>query len=384
MSIVDAGHGPTGRTGKEPLVDVHAHFVTPWYAEVAAAAGHTRPDGMPGWPAWGAEDHLRLMDANGIDQAVLSISSPGEHFGDDDAAIELARRVNDFAAGVCADHPDRFRFFASVPLPAVDAALGEAARSLDDLGAAGIVVETNSGGMYLGDPALEPFLAELDRRGAVLFVHPTSPPGWEDTALGYPRPMLEFLVDSTRTVADLIMGGSLARHRSLRMIVSHCGGFLPLLVERLKLFASAFPSGPVGPEQIDESLRRLWYDLTGTPVPTHAETLIRYAGTEHLLYGSDYCWTPAAVVARQIPALDAGWPGEVHGDWRDLVADNAARLLAPAAPSTARNSPATPAATPAATEREPALGERPASAPASTDRPRRTRTAAPARSAGRR
>jgi len=309
------------------LVDVHAHFVTPWYVEAALAAGHEHPDGMPGWPDWSVDDHLRLMDERGIDQAVLSISSPGVHFGDDAAAAGLARQVNDFAARVCADRPDRFRFFASLPLPALDESMSEMCRSLDELGAAGIVTETNIGGTYLSDPVFEPLFAELDRRGAILFVHPTSPPAHAQTALGLPRPMLEFLVETTRAMTGLLMDGTLERNPRVQVIASHCGAFLPLVVDRLKLFASAFGNGESDPPAFEDTLRRLWYDMAGTPTPTHAETLISRVGSGRLLYGSDFCWTPPTVVARQIAALDADWNAERHGPWRELAAANADALL---------------------------------------------------------
>jgi len=311
-------------------VDVHAHFVTPWYVESAVAGGHQHPDGMPGWPQWSIEDHLRLMDAHAIDQAVLSISSPGVHFGNDARAVSLARRVNEFAAQVCAQRPDRFRFFASVPLPAVDEAVAEVGRSLDELGAAGVVVQTNVGGRYLTDKAYEPFFSELDRREAVMFVHPTSPPAWEHTALGFPRPMIEFLIETTRTIVGLLLSGTLARHAAIRPVVPHCGAFLPLVLERLELFATALDAGLGDPAEIEELgkvVHRLWYDLAGTPMPTQADTLISKVGTGRLVYGSDYCWTPPAAVAKQLTALDSRWRSDAHGPWRQLAAANAASLL---------------------------------------------------------
>ncbi|GHE36434.1 MULTISPECIES: amidohydrolase family protein [Streptomyces] len=311
----------------EPLVDVHAHFVTPWYVEAAKAAGHHHPDGMPSWPEWTPEEHLRLMDAHGIEQAVLSISSPGVWFGDRESAVALSRRVNDYAADVAAAHPDRFRFFASVPLPAVDEAVAEADRAREELGAVGVVVTTNAGGVSLADPRVAPFLDELDRRRAVLFVHPTTPVGWQPAAPELPRPMVEFFAETTRVLAALLVGGEAARRTGLRTIVPHCGASLPVLVDRLRLFASLQQS-PGGAERIDEGLARLWFDLAGTPLPTHAETLISRVGTGRLLYGSDYCWTPPRLVADQIAALDTGWRARSHGPWRDLTATNAAALLA--------------------------------------------------------
>lgn len=119
------------RTAEE-LVDVHAHFVTDRYRTAAREAGHQVPDGMPAWPEWSSDTHLAMMDAHRIRTAVLSVSSPGVHFGDDRAAAALARHVNDFAAELQRSHPDRFRQFASLPLPDVPAALSELDRACDD------------------------------------------------------------------------------------------------------------------------------------------------------------------------------------------------------------------------------------------------------------
>jgi len=310
----------------EGVVDVHAHFVTPWYVAAAEAAGHRHPDGIPWWPSWSPEDHLRLMDDHGIDQAILSVSSPGVWFGDRAESVALCRRLNDYAAKVVADRPDRFAFFASVPLPAVDEAITEAGRALDELGAAGAVTMTNFGGTYLSDPRVGPFLDELDRRGTALFVHPTSPQGWESVALGSPRPLVEFFADTTRVLTAMLADGAVARRAGLRIIVPHCGASLPLLADRLRLFA-ALQTPDAGTAAIDEGLAHLWFDLAGTPLPVHVEALIAQVGTGSLLYGSDYCWTPPRLVTAQIDALDNRWRADVHGPWRELVADNARTLL---------------------------------------------------------
>ena len=203
---------------------------------------------MDRWPAWSSEAHLELMDRHGIETALLSMSSPGVHFGDDTAARRLAREVNEDAAGVVADHPDRFGFFASLPLPDVDGTLDEIAYAIDDLGADGVVLMTNAQGMYLGDESLEPVFAELDRRRAVVFLHPTSPVCWEQSALGRPRPMVEYIFDTARTVTDLLMSGVLERYPNLTVIVPHCGGALPVLADRVNEFMDDVPglarSGP--------------------------------------------------------------------------------------------------------------------------------------------
>ena len=309
-----------------PLVDVHAHFLTPHYVDAARAAGHEHPDGMPGWPDWDAGRHLELMDQLGIDTALLSISSPGVHFGDDAAGRDLSRHVNDAGAEIRRRHPTRFGQLASLPLPDVDGALAELEHALDELGCDGVTVETNTLGIYLGDARYEPLLAELDRRRTPVLVHPTSPPGADAVALGRPRPMLEFIFDSTRTVADLAFTGRLEAYPGIPWIITHGGGALPLLVDRMELFRRGCP-GPASPgTPLPELLGRLWFDMAGTPFPRQVPALVAAFGTGHLLYGSDYCWTPAGPTAAQVAAVDSA--AQPDGDsWRALTTRNAQRLF---------------------------------------------------------
>lgn len=308
------------------LVDVHAHFLTPDYVEAAIAAGHGSPDGMPGWPTWDAEGHLALMDRWGVATSMLSISSPGTHFGDDTAARRLARHVNDTGAEIRSAHPDRFGHFASLPLPDVEGSLAELARALDELGCDGVTVETNTAGVYLGDPRYAPLWTELDRRGAPVFVHPTSPPHAEAIALGRPRPMLEFLFDSTRAVSDLVFTGVLRHYPDIPWIFTHGGGTLPLVAERLELFRSAFGGAEPGVPPVPEQVSRLWFDMAGTPFPHQIPALDRAFGTERLLYGSDFCWTPPPAVDAQLAAIEAA-PQPAGTTWRELTTRNCARLF---------------------------------------------------------
>ena len=310
----------------EQLIDVHSHFVTPSYIEAAIAAGHTRPDGMPAYPRWSPAEHLAFMDQNGIRTSVLSISSPGTHFGDDDAARKLSREVNEYAAELVRNHPGRFGHFASLPLPDIDGTLAEIAYALDELGSDGVTVETNVHGRYLGHESFEPVWQELDRRGAAVFVHPTSPPAAEAVANGRPRPMLEFMFDSTRAAADLLFTGVFTRYPDIQWVFTHCGGALPLLTERLELFRSAlFHTGTESPSAT-EQLRRLWFDMAGTPFPHQVDAVDAAFGTERLLYGSDYCWTPAPLAAAQVASVDAA-PQPAGQTWRRLTTRNAVRLL---------------------------------------------------------
>ena len=308
------------------MIDVHAHFVTGDYVAAARAAGVEHPDGMPGWASWSVEEHLRLMDTCGISRSILSVSSPGTHFGDDHAARVLSRQVNEFAARTVRDHPGRFGHFAALPLPDVEGALQALSYALDELGSDGVVMETNQGGMYLGDARLAPVYEELDRRSAVIFVHPTSPPCATRVSLGRPRPMLEFIFDSTRAVSDLIFTGTLARYPGIEWVFTHGGGTLPLTAGRLEVFRAAmYRRGPDEPS-VPEQIAALWFDMAGTPFPHQVPALAAAFGTERLLYGSDYCWTPLAAARQQVASVDAA--DQPPGDtWRALTTRNAERLF---------------------------------------------------------
>jgi predicted TIM-barrel fold metal-dependent hydrolase len=315
---------------RTPLVDVHAHFLTEEYVQAAKDAGNVQPDGMAGWPTWHADRHLELLDQWGISTSILSISSPGVWFGDADQSRTLARHVNEVAAETRRAHPDRFGHFASLPLPDVDAALNELEYAMDQLGADGVTTESNLGSVYLGDKRYEPLFAELDRRRTPVFVHPTSPPNHESVSLGRPRPMLEFMFDTTRTVSDLVFNGRLQRYPDIPWVFTHGGGTLPLLTQRMELFRTVFGGGsadgadPVGP--IPEQVARLWFDMAGTPFPYQIPALTAAFGTERLLYGSDYCWTPASGTTIQIDSVDAA-PQPDGDTWRALTTRNAKRLF---------------------------------------------------------
>ncbi len=248
---------------------------------------------------WSAEAALAMMDRMNIATGMLSVSSPGVHFGNDAKARLLARSVNEFAARTIADHRGRFGGFASLPLPDVDGALQEIAYALDTLKLDGVVMLTNFNGVYLGDKRLDPVFDELNRRGSVVFIHPTSPICWQQSALGYPRPMIEFTFDSTRAVVNLIFSGTTTRCPKLRFIVPHAGGTLPFLARRIGMFGR----GLAGNINTEEHLRRLYYDLAGSPGSNALAPLLEMTERSHILYGSDYVHTPEAVVSAHLAEL---------------------------------------------------------------------------------
>ncbi len=308
------------------LIDVHSHFVTEEYVRAATRAGHEQPEGMPRWASWSAVEHLALMDQAGVRTSILSVSSPGTHFGDDTAARRLSRRMNEFAVEQVQAHPGRFGHFASLPFPDVRGSLVELAYALDVLGSDGVALLSNAHGVYLGDERYEPVYAELNRRGATVFVHPVSPPNWQAVSLNRPRPMVEFLFDSARAASDLVLRGVLSRYPDIQWVFSHSGGALPVLVERIQLFGAMLPGGLADGRPVSEQLGGLWYDIAGTPFPHAAAALVRAFGCEQVLYGSDYCWTPVAGVLSQVASIDAA-PQPEGQTWRALTTGNAERLI---------------------------------------------------------
>lgn len=304
-------------------MDVHAHYITPSLRQAMIAAGHDRPDGMPAIPDWNVRDTLAFMDATGIAVSMLSVSSPGVHLGDASFTRILARKVNEEGAAVVHDHPGRFGLLASLPLPDVEAAVAEAAYALDVLHADGIVLLTNYDNVCMGDPVFDPLMAELDRRRAVVLLHPTSPAGWHDTCLGRPRPMIEFLFDTTRAVTQLALNRVLERYPDIRFIIPHGGAALPVLADRIAAFAFTESDPPV---DFVAALGKLYYDVAGFVLPRTLPALLGLVGPEQLLYGSDHPFTASWIaegLARTLATNDVLTPDGTQL----LISGNAAGLF---------------------------------------------------------
>jgi predicted TIM-barrel fold metal-dependent hydrolase len=304
-------------------IDVHAHFLPDEYRAALVEAGHEQPDGFPMLPTWSAEEHVAMMDRMGVATAMLSISSPGVHLGDPWSTVDMARATNEAGRRAVVDHPGRFGLFAALPLPDVDAALAEIAHCCDHLAVDGFAVLTNVAGTYVGDPAWDPVFADLDRRRARVFIHPASPPCWEQTSLGRPRPMLEFLFDTTRAVIDMVLNGTVARHPGIEFIVPHAGATLPMIVDRVDGFARVLAVDPAA--DLMRDLGRLHYDLAGRSVPRQLQALLTITTLSHLHYGSDYPFTPE-FVAGPLLAQVAG-AGEEADSLLDSLRANTERLF---------------------------------------------------------
>ncbi len=301
-SAQNVSHGQQGK------IDVHQHFVPDVYRKALIEAGLEKPDGLPiPVPAWSETEALSAMDKAGIDFGYLSISSPGVNFGDNTAARTLARQVNEEGSRLAKTYPDRFGFFASLPLPDVDGAVAEAVYALDKLGADGVILQSNSFGMYLGDERLEPLYAELNRRQAVVFVHPTSPRtscGCDvagELSLGYPTTMIEFFFDTSRSITDMVLSGTLDKYPNMRVIVPHAGSVLPMVASRVDLFGKKFFNKSTS---MHDALRSLYYDLAGMPLPDMLPALLKITDASHILYGSDFPFTPIEEIEQWADRLD--------------------------------------------------------------------------------
>jgi 6-methylsalicylate decarboxylase len=304
-------------------IDVHAHYLPETYRTALVDNGHNQPDGFPQIPTWSAEEHVAAMDRLGIATSLLSISSPGVHLGDEGATRDRAREVNEAGQRAGVDHPGRFGVFASLPLPDVGGAIAEIAYCCDRLHVAGFTLLTNIRGTYLGDPAFQPVFDELDRRGARLFIHPTSPPCFESTSLGRPRPMLEFFFDTTRAVIDLVLSGTVAQHPGIEFLIPHAGATLPMVADRVNVFSQLLAVDPA--VDVLRDLGRLHFDLAGFPLPRQLDALLTLTTLEHLHYGSDYPFTPefaAAVAGDRLTEV-----GDPPGSLMDMLRANTERLF---------------------------------------------------------
>jgi 6-methylsalicylate decarboxylase len=271
------------RPGK---IDTHHHYFPKAYVDAVGLdmLAAAMPNGKA--PDWSVEAALVMMEENGIAQAILSVSA-GPRIPD---APTLLRRCNEYGTELRSAHAGRFGLFASLPLPDVDASLSEARYCIEQLHADGFIIFTSYEGLYLGDPHFTPLWEELDRRGAVVFIHPNQPP--------YPIPrvapasVLEFPFDTTRTATSLIIAGALNRFRNIRFILSHAGGTLPFLAPRIALSISMMP-GIV--EQFGDPLRAMrsfYFDTALSAGESTLSALVRIADPSRILFGTDFPFAP--------------------------------------------------------------------------------------------
>lgn len=300
-------------------IDTHSHVVPPEYGEWLRRKG-LAAGGLP-IPSWNPETTLELMDRHGIAVAVLSVSTPGVHLGDDAEARTMARDVNDYAAQMVRDHPDRFGFFATLPLPDVDGALAELERVVDTLGADGVVLLANHGGVYLGDPKFDPIFDELQRRKSITFVHPSLVPGLAPID-GIPPFIADFLLDTTRAAVNLARTGTLERCPDVKILLSHAGGFVPYAAYRLSFAASSTGDAVHG----RSLLQRFYFDIALSSSPTALPSLLAFTSPDHVTFGSDWPYAPEVAIGGMTSLYEAY---ELDDETREQIDRGTAASLFP-------------------------------------------------------
>jgi predicted TIM-barrel fold metal-dependent hydrolase len=268
-------------------VDVHHHILPDFFWSATNEADH--PVGGIQPPRWSTDAALSFLDDAGIDVAITSISTPGVHTGDDAAARALARRCNELSAELVRDHPDRFGGFACLPLPNIDGSLEELRYALDDLDLDGVVLFSNALGVYLGDHRLAPLFDELQRRKAVVFVHPNASPDPAAHALGLPDSLIDFTADTTRAIAQMHYSNVFARTPDVTYIFSHAGGTVPYLAGRFAIVdqMNVIP-GAENRASAADTFRRLYWDTALSWSDPVLAMLRSVVGIDHVLFGTDY------------------------------------------------------------------------------------------------
>ena len=305
-------------------IDVHAHLWTDEYLDLVESYGQDTSvhRGLGAGPSSKElEARFALMDSAGVDRQVLSVSPRVPQFADADQAVHAARLANDQYAEFTSLHPDRFSAFAALPLPHVDAALKELARGLDELGMLGATVTTDVLGTSLADPALTPLWEELDRRSTVLYIHPSGEAAHTPLIAEHNmRWMVGAPVEDTISVTQLLLAGIPSRYPNVKIIASHLGGALPMLMQRIDNQYGW--ESPGAPEKPSTAARRLWYDTVGhghlPAIRAAAETF----GADRLVLGTDFPYQDGDLFRRGISYVE-----ESLGKDADAVLDRTAAAL---------------------------------------------------------
>ena len=249
------------------VIDVHSHIITPEFVYSLENEGRLLDEGFP-LPKYNVKNHLKWMDEAGVQTSVLTLAAPQP------SSAEVVRQTNEDAARIKKEHPGRFLFCAALPLPDVNAAIREAIYSLDTLKADGIKLATNVGGQYLGAPELDTLFSVLNERKAVVILHPHRPePVNKQVMQQTPLAMQEYLSETTRAVSNMISRNLLARYNNIKVVVPHCGAYLPLAPtkwwERLTMRPTSVPSTTTLQEH---TRQRLFACCSPSPRPTICST----------------------------------------------------------------------------------------------------------------
>jgi predicted TIM-barrel fold metal-dependent hydrolase len=315
---------PSPQAGSAPWrIDVHHHFVPPLFRRVASAHGLLNRY----LTDMSITRSLEAMDRNEVATAVLSIPAPGVWYGKVAIARRIARDANEFAAVSAREHHGRFGMFATLPLPDVEGALAEAAYALDQLRADGIHMWTSYGDFWLGDRRLRPLLEELNRRRAVVFVHPHTPNCCGQLLPQVPDQFIEYPTDTTRAIASLVFSGVAHAFPAIRWIFCHAGGTMPFLIGRFQYLGNiqartAEGAGKI-PQGVMYELKRLYFDTAQAADPYALGPLRGLVDPDHICFGTDFPYRAIGADVRGLAACGLFGSGELRG----IERDNALRLM---------------------------------------------------------
>ncbi len=285
-------------------IDTHHHAVPSFYRDSLRKGGIDDAGGRA-VPDWSPEGSLHTMSELGVATAILSISTPATTFLPNPAdAAALARDVNDFLASVVAAQPDRFGFFATVPMPHVDESVAEVVRSLDELHADGVVLLANAAGVYLGQDGQDDLFAALDARSAVVFIHPADLPG--PTVDGVSPFATDFLLDTTRAAYLLVRNQIRRKYPNIRFILSHAGGFVPYASYRMA-GSIMLETGHSLTDALDD-FASFYFDTALSSTPAALPSLLAFAKPGHITFGSDWPFAPIELCKMVTAALET-YPG---------------------------------------------------------------------------
>ncbi len=278
--------GGTGGGGRR-RIDVHHHIAPPDYlAEVG-------PSINPPLKSWSLAKAIEDMDEGDVATAIVSVTQIAVRIASAERARRVARSCNEFAAGMVADHRGRFGMFVALPLPDIDGSLREIAYGLDQLKADGVGLYTSYHDKWLGDPEFAPVFEELNRRRAVVYVHPATPDCCHNLVPGIGDAAIEYGTDTTRAISRMVFSGASQRYAGMKMIWSHAGGTMPFLAERFIRMAQQVEYKGLLPHGFIPEAQRFFYDTAQASnryALTSARQLIPAA---HFVFGTDYPYRTA-------------------------------------------------------------------------------------------
>ncbi len=298
--------------GRPYRIDTHHHFSAPGFI---AAISARKTKQLP-LEHWTPEKSIEDMDKSGVATAIISTSEPSVWFGDNEAARKLARECNEYGARLITDHPGRFGMFSTVPLPDVDGCLREIEYSQDTLKADGVCLMTSYQGKYPGDAAFEPVMNELNRRKAVVFLHPVKAECCKDLQPEIEPALIELGTETTRAIASLIFDGTASRYPDIRFICSHGGGTMPYLMTRFGVLAERPDIAKRLPNGLLHEVQKLYYDTAFLYGPYPWPTLLKLVPVSQILFGTDFPFTSAAAVTKGLSEAGLKAP-DLHAMERD-------------------------------------------------------------------